>query len=377
MSGSRTSQLLIRRIRQLQWILLPLIVLVFLEFSLRRGPWVKQYWYSRAETVASKQKIDFLFIGSSKVAAAVHVPAFEASLSKAFQRRVVSMNLGQGYSTIHMHFLGIRNLLQNHPDALKNTICFIEAFEDVPLYEYHAGWESRWVKARPQLLASLLRRRDLVTLWYSKDTIDSKITATVSFLLSDCYLATYRELIRNRCMQESRRLVEQTADALAGPGDGGNHRGTVFQPAGGIKADPASITRIKARGIRYFNSLSRKKQPVLENWSGSILGQLILMIKERGGMVTFVNMPSHSLQRAAYRTEIHERNRCIFKRQLAEWDSLLLTPGFRYSDADIPDAYHLASSRAGEFSRALAKACLENRSRLLPDGHDPGETVPQ
>src|SRR5512136_1011011 len=101
-----------RLVFKFQWIVIPLLIWIAVEYALRKSDISLPRWYSRAETIARQRNVDFLFIGSSKVAAAFIENRFDIYMSEQLGRKIVSINLGQGFSTPQLHYLGLRNLFR-------------------------------------------------------------------------------------------------------------------------------------------------------------------------------------------------------------------------------------------------------------------------
>lgn len=345
-----------------QWLVIPLLIVLLAESALRKVETANPLWYERAEAIASRGRIDFAFIGSSKVAAAFVERAFNEEMAVRLKRRVVSVNLGRGFSSPHLHHLGLRNLLDKHPRSLKGVTLFVEALADVPLYQYHLNWRAGWVNRQPRLLVSLLRWPDLPPFWRSRGArLKEKILVTAEFLLSRSRIISRRERARHEFAVRGRKLFAAIARRLWRQPPPAPEPEPLIQEMGGIVTDPRALAGARENGLRYYRQLAAGRRPPLRNWQRSVLADIVRLVQGRGGHVFFVNLPAFSLERQAYAHPEHRTNQRRFQRQLGDWNAALLTPDFLYSDEDIPDSFHLRRSRAGEFTRRLAREYWRQR----------------
>lgn len=357
-----------------QWVAIPLLILVAVECLLRKSDAAAPLWYSRAEAIARRGKVDFAFIGSSKVAAAFIEKAFNEEMGKALERRTAAVNLGRGFSSPQLHYLGLRNLLRRHPESLKGVTLFVEAMSDAPLYQYHGNWKSIWFNRQPELLVPLLRFPDLMPFWRSQGTAwTDKFLVTAKFLLGSSKIISHRERARHEFESLGKRMLHGFASRMFRLPPLPPAAEPVIQGIGGILTDPKDLERARKTGLKYYHSLAASRRPILNRWDGSVLADIVRLIKGQGGEVFFVNLPAYSMELKAYATPNHEWNKAIIRKQFKEWDVALLTPDFSYTDDDIPDCFHLKMSRAGEFSRKLARAYGSHgngaRRAELPQSH--------
>jgi|GEM_PF-826293 len=357
-----------------QWVVIPLLILVAVEYLLRKSDVAAPLWYARAEAIARRGRIDFAFVGSSKVAAAFIEKAFSVEMAKVRQRRIVSVNLGRGFSSPQLHYLGLRNLLRRYPESLKGVTLFAEAMSDAPLYQYHGNWKSIWFNRQPELLVPLLRFPDLLPFWRSKGTAwTDKFLVTAKFLLGSSKIVSNRERVRHEFEAQGQKMLYRVANLLLRLPPLPPEPRPVIQAIGGIMTDAKTMERAKKSARRYYQSLAASRRPILNRWDGSVLADIVRLIKRQGGEVFFVNLPAYSMELKAYATPNHERNKAIIREQFKKWGVALLTTDFSYADDDIPDYFHLKMSRAGEFSRKLAQAYCNHgngaRRAELPRSH--------
>jgi hypothetical protein len=348
---------------KLQWIVIPIIIVTAVEFGLRKSDMARPLWYSRAEIIAAQGNVDFVFIGSSKVAAAFIEDTFNRRMSAVLGRKVVSINLGQGYSSSQYHYLGLRNLIREYPESFKKVTLFIESHCGTPIYQYHSDWESRWLTKQPQLLVPLLRCSDIGPFWKTRGTkTGEKLFVIFKYLSTRSYIIRYRERARQKFEQEGQAFIDRFVRwlfHLPSPLPAVKH---TLRGIGGIKTNTADLEKIRKFGITYYAGLSKRRR-ILKWWDKSVLANIIELVKQQEGEVFFVDLPACSLEREAYRSETHEANKRIIKKYLAKWEASFLVPDFDYTDNDIPDYFHLRFSRAAEFTEKLAAAYIEKKRK--------------
>lgn len=350
-----------------QWLAIPLLIVFLAEGALRKVEEANPLWYGRAEAIAKRQRIDFAFIGSSKVAAAFVESDFNEEMAARLKRRVVSVNLGRGFSSPHLHYFGLRNLLARQPRSLRGITLFVEAQADAPLYQYHKNWKASWVNRQPRLLVHLLRWHDLTPFWRSRGTlVKDKVLVTAEFLLSRSRIISRRDRARHEFAAQGRKLFARIGRWLLRQPAPAAKPEPLLQEMGGIATDPLTLASARKTGLRYYRSLAASRRPLLRNWERSVLADIVRLVQGHGGQVCFVNLPAFSLERGAYANPEHQANQRRFRQQLGAWNAALLTPDFSYSDEDLPDCFHLRRSRAGEFTRRLAREYWRQRkSRAL------------
>src|SRR6266487_2096282 len=109
------------------WIVLPILVLGFVEALVRITTDRIPLWYGAAERVAERDRVDVIFVGSSRVLAATLTEACTETVALRTGYRPRTLNLGRGYTTLIEHYLGLRNLILTHPRSVKGVTVFIEA----------------------------------------------------------------------------------------------------------------------------------------------------------------------------------------------------------------------------------------------------------
>jgi hypothetical protein len=337
---------------RLAWIAIPALVLAGAELLVREVVDRVPLWYAAADVLAADRRIDALFVGSSRVGAAVFVPAFEETAG------VTALNLGRGDSTTIEHYLGLRNLLERHPESFRGVDVFLEAPAG---WAAPVAWEAPWGSAeQPWMLIEVLRASDLPRFWRrSTSGVEEKIHISVRELGGGLSLLRRRERFRQFVLT---RLVPWLASALRGeasplhlksPALGADLQG--WSGAGRTRTEgtaPAEVRRLveELRSRRFFPP-----------WEGSVVEAMAHLVSAAGGRLVFFEVPLGETFRAAYETVPQQEARARFLAWAGALGLPVLAPEFRYAEADIPDWQHLSARRAPEFAAALARAWTSNR----------------
>ena len=357
---------LLRRLRLAQWLVIPLAVAVGVELGMRR--WIRSrpvdFW-DRVQQVADDGPIDFLFIGSSRTAAAIDEDAFAEAASARLGRPVRAVNVGMGWSQLPQHWMGLRNLLERHPDALRGATVFIEAPALLPM---HTRWDGPWyLPSREDLLIQVAGPADLPEFWASPATLEGKLGTTVRVLTSGSAACKNCERMGARIRERAREIVRDTSAALGQaarnltPTDG-------FRPAadlrsaGGIRTDEEAVAAARRLAERIAAEELAEQGP-WRDWDDTVLADIVDLAVRGGARVVFYEMPLHSLQARVEATPLRDQDRALAADWLAGRGLPMLRPDFPTVDDDFPDIWHLRGSAAPAFSRAVLEAWLAHRRR--------------
>jgi hypothetical protein len=338
-----------------RYLLAFVVVFGILELGVRR--WVQQrplHWDGLESVVVAGGAPDFLFLGTSRVAAAIDADVFARDAGSRVGRAARAVNLGIGHYTLTMHYLGARDLLRDHPDALRGTTVFIEA----PFGLQEAlTWRDRWYyPGSAKLLVPLLTVSDLPRIWKSDMRIDEKAYLSFFTLTHASALLTYRERIGEGVIGKGSEKTESLAIDL---GAATNETEAVdLTSDGGIQTDPNMIDRISRLAIEGFREERALpgNQRSLGMWDNRVLADLVELIKGAGGQVVFFEIPLHSAQASIRSPAVRAQDQREFAVQAARWGTPIVHPRFDYSDRDFPDVFHLRRSRAAEYTTALYSA---------------------
>jgi hypothetical protein len=310
----------------------------------------------RGQEVSKLKKIDCVFIGSSRVMAAVNEQTFAAELSRQIGRPIQPFNLGLAYSTVVEHYLILRNLFREHPEQARGCTVFIEAPAGLPADP--AGWASRWTHPdRPDILPPLLRGEDLVKAWTCGLPLEERLALTKDFLCRRSTLMAQRTRIATAFVEKGNRLAHRLLDGFL-PAKPPAAVVADLTTRGGIRNDQEGVAFARQVAVQNARAEEAGQSP-LRITEQSILWDLVSLVHSAGGRVVFFEMPLHSTQRAPLTTELRNQDRQIFHEQLRSWHSYYLANTVPTVDEDFPDIWHLRSSLAPVFSASLARSWAE------------------
>lgn len=301
------------------------------EAALRGGFYERPRWYPTAVEKLNGRPAKFLFIGSSRVSAAIDVRRFAALTDTPED---LTLNVGQGFSTVTAHALGIRRL--SDLGLLHGATVFMEA----PLGVVEtATWKTRWYQIEgAHFLMAVLEGRDLPALWRSEQPVEAKLAASGRWLLKPSWISIYREDIRVKGLGRTYALAGLSS---APPDD-----------QRGVRRDVDDISRIRASAI--VNGQEAARTPVVADWSATVTAWIVRRVQESGGRVVFYEMPM-SAPMAVISPSIAQNAQSLAV-QAVEWNVPMLKPDVVFADTDFPDLWHLSVQSSPRFTDALVAA---------------------
>lgn len=329
-----------------------LLPLVIGELAARRLS--APFWFDQVAQRATGASIDFMFVGSSRVAHSIDEAVFAQQMGARLGRPVVALNMGRGYSTMAQYYLGLRKIAQRNPRALQGCVVMLEAPGGLPAAE---RWTDRWGwRQIPQYLVPYLEAADLRRLWReSPMAIDEKLYLT---------LATYSALAHKLPGLKLRILSrgeDFSADMLTRLG--------LFEPpandlaaAGGTRTDAAGIAAARRAALRVWAEQLHNQEPI-RHWEQRICKDLVALMVEAGGRVDFFLPPMSPPQQLPYQTALRQADVAAFAEQAAAWGVAIVDVPFPTTDDDFPDGWHLRQSQAAPYTQALVASYLNARSR--------------
>lgn len=333
-----------------RWITFLLIPFVVLEVV----GWLYQiltpsmWFYPGVERRFVEGPQHFYFVGSSRVAAAVDETTFTATLGSE-AHPVQALNLGQGASTMPMHYLGLEKLSRARPSFLRGSVVFIEAPGGLP---DPRRWDSSWVYDQYPL--TILPVLDLTSL--RRFLSESRTPFSVRAYTAAAYFSHGCRFIpqaRDRLMATGDRKVERGLRAVGAFGPP-QPQGELTE-AGGIQTGLNRIQLARAGAIADTKRLIAEQQP-LGDWQTTVVADIVRLVQSRGGSVVFFEIPISSVQAEEYRTPLRQRERLAFAGQAREWKTTLLAPAVALPDEAFPDLWHLDKPGAAVFTEQLARA---------------------
>lgn len=320
------------------FLLATLLVVLIAEGVLRSGIYWYPRWYPSVIDALDGQPAEAIFIGSSRVSAAIDAASFSTAAGHAATR---TFNVGQGFSTIAAHALGLRNLGQR--GLLRGTVVFIEAPMRLP---DQATWtDHEWYqRPAPHFLLTVLQMGDIPGLWRSRLTFEDKLAATIRWSFSPSLLATSHEDIRVKMLT------------------GVYHRVTARAPVEtedrGVRGDIDDLARIQRAAAGEGARMNQI--PAVDDWSGTIVSDIVAQVHRDGGRVVFYDMPMSPAMQLDSPNAI--RSRTAFLEYAARWQTPVLVPDATFGDEDFPDRWHLSNVAQLRFTDALAATWVALRS---------------
>jgi hypothetical protein len=304
-------------------------------------------FYHSAEKKAQRKGLDLLFVGTSRVAAAVDAEIARRELESRGRSQVGAVNVGKGYSTHGIHYLGIRNLYEKYPQKVGDMTVLVEAPSGVPeIQEKNGEWVSpRW----PVLFGPVATMSDASRfVVQSSNDFDTKIAALLSIpLLSVRYYMSMRQGVKKR------------ANGVWGikPEEKGN-----LAEEGGIRTDSVGIEAAREMVMGKKGKKIKKEEGF--KWGNSFLASIANLVRSRGGEVVFFRMPESSIEKKIGPSDSVRSSFHRWRKQ--EEIPLFHLQGFQTTNKDFPDLLHLRKSRSKEYTTRLVDALVEHE-RLLPE----------
>lgn len=321
----------------LKWFLIPLLVLVGLDLAFWPLAKREETWYPKYVGSPEFKESELLFIGSSRVAAAVYTPAIEDHKA---------INLGRGYSTTAEHLLGLQKLAGSDPQAFQGKTLFIEAAGGVPEYIAYDG--GQWVDVNnPALMVKVMSPGDLPAFWRSHAHHEELFHITIRTLLKFSSLVTYKELAQGQFMSKGNSFTKEAFWSE-------NNDAANLTSAGGIRTDTEGREIAIAGAKKYIDDRTKNDKPV-EDWSKSCVARIVELVQSKGGQVVFFETPLDTSFREFFSNPVQTQNRTSFQAQAAEWGTRILPSG-DYLDEDFPDVWHLKADLAPMFTEELIRA---------------------
>jgi hypothetical protein len=343
---------------------LALVLVALAELGVRATVDRVPRWYGAAAALAARARVHVLFIGSSRVQAAVRPAAFAAHLAQSQSEPTLALNMGLGYATTFEHYLGIRNLLTEHAQQVRGLVVFMEAPGGVPWpTRAHEPWAA---PEQPWMLVDLLRPRDLPGLLRAPGLdVATRIHLGVRWALRGSALVNRRERVRVQVLEHwlPRLAALKRPDLGRGPALGVDLQGPELVS---FRVDEAGVQAARAQGLRFAEAMLASADASLGSFEDTVEQRLVRLVQDAGGQVVFFEPPQSTPFQRVYARPARRADVAAFALQAEAWGTPVLRPAFAYDDDDLPDLWHLRPERAEAFSRALAEAWLAQRTPARP-----------
>lgn len=331
--------------RLLLFILIPFILL---EIFLRVNSAVGDFYRNKTDLYYDILKTDgynICFIGTSRVAAAIN-PEY-ISVQDSYK----SFNMGRGYTTGMIHYLGLYSAIKKNPDCLKNSIVFIESPNGFCSYYY--SWENNWVNEDGpfQIVPYFMPKTFAKYLRYSKSSLSTKSLVTIYYCSYTVrYLAFFKELLGRNTLSDilNKTGITNTNSKEEGSVD-------VMTERGGIKTDSTSILSAREYAKSYYGNLSSKiPNLTIEDWEESVFNDIRVLVEQSGAKLMMFEVPLSSIQKDAFEADKLNESIESFTNYREKYNIPLLQPTLTTTDKDFPDLWHLSYQKGKEFSQLLS-----------------------
>ncbi len=341
-------------IRWGQWILIPAILLFALEHRMK--PWTikRETGYIEAAAKPPAKPVDAIFIGVSRVEAAIDPDAFDSRYKELTGKEYHSLNLGHPSRTAAVHYFGLRKLFTKYPNLFKNCTVFIEAPFDLPEAR---TWQDNWADpGYEKLLVPLLTKSDFGRfLNEAKLSSDERMLYRELWYEQKSYLIYYRKIIRKQAMTKYDGVFAKLVGKVHHIAKNTSGRTLDIKSDGSIRIDEnaAEVGLDKAKSW-----LHGTVAPVpVADWNKTVLADIRKLVEQNGGKLVLFTMPMSSVFAPGYETPVKDTDRRTLIATRATWAVPLITAtDFEYNDSDFPDTWHLSGKRSHDFSSRLADA---------------------
>ncbi len=325
-------------------LLLLLEVVVRLAFPLRNPFWAE------VDQIAAAHPVQIIFVGTSRVAAAVDAATFAQTLPPSSNSGYV-LNAGMGYTTPAEYYMALRNSLERTPASFQHCTVFIEIDGGIP---DPLTWQQPWAhSARPETLIPFLRRSDLTRFYAASHPLEEKLQLSLDWLLRPSALYTQRHALGNTLYTDTQTLLANALQFLAPPPPPPPATADLTH-AGGIRNDSEGVAAARQVAHEYAQQMLTDQQPI--DWDNTIIADLVRLAQAHKVQIIFFEIPLHTLHQSMYQTPIRRADAEHFRVLAAQWHTPILTPEFASTDDDFPDIWHLRHSRAPDYTAALSAA---------------------
>jgi len=329
-------------------------------------------WFRALPPPASGDTLEVLFIGSSRVAAAVDPATFDSVASIAARRPVRSFNLGMGFSTYHEVLFALREM--GRDGGLRNRLVLLEAPGGLPR---HARWDDPWFEGDTRIMLSrYMRPGDLPLLWReAKLDAGDKTLATVEVLTG--WQNNFWRL-RTVLSDRTRGLLDRVGALFRpqAPVVAADPVEALVFARGGIRLDASRIGKIRESAIEFAAAESADPRP-WTGWDSTLLPSIVQQIRAGGGDVGLFEMPVCSYQRRVFESPRRREGAVEFAAFRRNLGLAVVPSDTLYGDESFPDLWHLGIPAALSFSRRLGLSFLDASFREGRAGSAGAAQVPQ
>ena len=143
-----------------------LILFLICEIALRMMPrtaWYESCWYVGQRQQLTAAPRAFIFIGTSRVAAAIDAAEFARFMEKSEGTLIPAFNFGMGYTTTAENYFALKWLSRIRKGGLNGCTIFIPCEGGMPSMD---SWQDIWVEdAMPEFIVPYLPFSELPAMW--------------------------------------------------------------------------------------------------------------------------------------------------------------------------------------------------------------------
>ena len=212
-------------------------------------------WFYDIDRTLRDGRLDYLFIGSSRVAAAIDIDAFQDQLKLLEGRETSADTLARGNISLVHTVLALERLSVEHPGRLAGTVLLFEIPGGLPpvfgTWNGTArGWDTAWAEVgkNPQLLARVLDGPQLARFWRSPTTFEAKSSVTIRWAMKGFAFFDEQERVREQFFSAGDKLTRKVV------GPRGQGRRLDLSDQGGIRTDSDAAQQIKTAVVEEGES---------------------------------------------------------------------------------------------------------------------------
>jgi hypothetical protein len=340
-----------------QWLLIPAVLLLGLEFKFKSWVVKRETGYIEAAARPPAQPVNAVFIGVSRTEAAIDTDAFDTRVRDISGHEFHSMNLGHPSRTLAVHYYGLKKLFGKYPNLFKGCTVLLEAPFGLP---ESRKWTDNWSDpGYEKLLVPLLTKADYNRMLESSVlTSDDRMNYRSLWYEQKSSLIYYRKLIRKQLVTKYDHQFLRLFRKIHSVSNPANGRKLDIKSDGSIRIDEDAAAVGLEKAKSWLKGDGKMPQPV-GDWHTTILNDLNSLVEANGGRLVFFQMPMNSVFALGYNNPIKDQDRQTFNDAMKSWKSQILTAkDFTYTDEDFPDTWHLSKQRSSEFSSRLADSYL-------------------
>jgi len=352
-----------------QWVVIPLIMFGTAELGIRRVVEQRGVWYLRTEKLARQQPINYLFLGNSRVTAAVDKRSFAETLEQKTGQHPTVDHLARGHTHLIHHYLALRNLTRTSPEHLQGCVVMLEIPSGLPMsgvvsHNFPAKRSDPWTLAggHPQLLATVLQPGDLPDLFRSQTALELKLAMTFRVFTKSLYSISQRDRVRevinlnlNVIAQQIECRVMSRQQQIDVPID--------LASGGGIRTDAQGVATVRKIARERALEAQVAQQP-MRGWDNSLLAEIAQLCRHHQMQLVLFHMPQAPQYELAAQTEVRKADCRHFREWADRNDIPIVAFQFPTSGEDFPDHLHMCQQRGREFSKDLARAWVRRRESL-------------